>query len=88
MTTEFCRCDNPTFVDGRCMSCQALERIVPMDLLHKPPPPFSREPRPAIPPDPPPWRVCPSCGVENNEHKPTCPRANWNVDKCVPPRRT
>lgn len=55
-------------------------------MLHKPPPAFSTEPR-EIPADPPPWRVCPSCGAENTEHKPKCPRANWNVNKYTLPRQ-
>lgn len=83
--TNFCRCDNPTITDGKCDVCQMPPREIATQLLHKPPPPLAYPPLPPIPPDPPPWRVCPSCGVENNEHKPKCPRANWNVDKCVPP---
>ena len=84
--TDFCRCDNPIVTDGKCDICQFPVREVPTELLHKPPPPFSREPRAAIPPDPPSWRVCPDCGAENTEHKPDCPKANWNVRKDTPRR--
>lgn len=88
--TDFCRCDNPEpNVDGSCAVCQRpLRDLSEFSLLHKPPPALRDPPFEPVPPDPAPWRVCPSCGVENNEHKPTCPKANWNVDRCVPPRRT
>lgn len=80
---DFCRCDNPTVVDDRCINggCGQLIRA-DFPLLHTPPtcttfaPPLVIEERP-------PWRVCPDCSAHNNEHKPRCPRANWNVDKCV-----
>lgn len=80
-----CRCDHSDDENGRCLNCgnPIFERSDV--LLHELPlPPFSKEPR-AIAADPPAWRVCPDCGVENTEHKRECPRLWRNIDRYVPP---
>lgn len=49
-----------------------------MELLHKPPPPFSTEIRPEII-ETPAWKFCSGCGCGPGfEHDKQCPKASWN----------
>lgn len=83
---DTCRCDTSTYTyGGMCDTCGRPQWEASAELLHKPPPALAHPPLAPVPPDPAPWRVCPSCGQENTEHKPKCPRANWNVRKDTPP---